>query len=187
VEPLTPAVHRAAVRLATAASVDADELATIAARTFPMACPPSTPPENIASFIDTNLSATRFAEYLSDPQRDIVTAQHDDRIIGYAMLVRGVGDDPDVQKAVAVRPAAELSKIYLLPEYHGAGVSIALMQLTLATASDWGARCVWLGVNQENQRAQRFYVKSGFKNNGTRTFQVGGRRENDYVMARELG
>ena len=181
-EPLTPAVHRA-----TTDSVDADELAAVAAQTFPLACPRSTPPDNIASFIDTNLSPTRFAEYLSDPQRAILTAQQDGRIIGYAMLIRGVSDDPDVQQAVAVRPAAELSKIYLLPEYHGAGVSTALMELILATATEWRVRSLWLGVNQENQRAQRFYVKSGFKITGTRTFQVGDRRENDYVMIHDLG
>jgi ribosomal protein S18 acetylase RimI-like enzyme len=189
-EPLT-----LAVRIATRDSmdsVDIDELAALAARTFPLACPPSTPLENIASFIDTNLSATRFADYLADPQRAILTAQQDNRIVGYAMLIRagsGVGDDiddTDVQRAVEIRPAAELSKLYLLPDYHGAGVATALMETTLATAAEWGARCVWLGVNQENQRAQRFYVKSGFKVNGTRTFQVGARRENDYVMVREL-
>ena len=180
-EPLTLAVH-----IATTDSVDAEELATVAARTFPLACPPSTPPENIASFIDTNLSATRFAQYLADPQRAILTAQRDGRIVGYAMLIRGVDDDTDVQRAVEIRPAAELSKLYLLPDYHGAGVATALMERTLATAAEWGTRCVWLGVNQENQRAQRFYIKSGFKINGTRTFQVGTRRENDYVMVREL-
>jgi len=180
-EPLTLAVH-----IATTDSVDAEELATVAARTFPLACPPSTPPENIASFIDTNLSATRFAQYLADPQRAILTAQRDGRIVGYAMLIRGVDDDTDVQRAVEIRPAAELSKLYLLPDYHGAGVATALMERTLATFAEWGARCVWLGVNQENRRAQRFYIKSGFKINGTRTFQVGARRENDYVMVREL-
>jgi ribosomal protein S18 acetylase RimI-like enzyme len=181
VEPLTLAVH-----IATTDSVDAQELAAVAARTFPLACPPSTPAENIASFIEANLSATRFAEYLADPQRAILTARRDGRIVGYAMLIRGVADDTDVQRAVEVRPAAELSKLYLLPDYHGKGVSTALMDTTLATAAEWGVRCVWLGVNQGNQRAQRFYVKSGFKVNGTRTFQVGARRENDFVMVREL-
>ena len=190
-EPLTgpaSASGRAvlAVHLATTDSVDAHELAAIAARTFPLACPPSTALENIASFIDTNLSATRFAEYLTDPQRAVLTAQQGGRIVGYAMLIRGVDDDTDVQRAVEIRPAAELSKMYLLPDYHGGGVSTALMELTLATAAEWGVRCVWLGVNQGNQRAQRFYTKSGFKINGTRTFQVGARRENDYVMVREI-
>ena len=165
-----------AVRVVTTDSVDTAELADVAARTFPLACPPTTAPENIASFIDANLSAERFAEYLADPHRAILTAAQGGRIIGYAMLVRGVADD-----------TAELSKIYVLPDYHGAGVSTALMDLTLATAEEWGARRVWLGVNQGNQRAQRFYAKSGFKVNGTRTFQVGTSRENDYVMVRELG
>jgi ribosomal protein S18 acetylase RimI-like enzyme len=166
----------------------AAELATVAAQTFPLACPPSTPAENIASFIEANLSAARFAEYLADPQRAVLTAVRNDRIVGYAMLIRGVSDDTDdtdVRRAVALRPAAQLSKLYLLPDYHGSGVASELMDTTLATAADWGVRCVWLGVNQENQRAQRFYLKSGFKVNGTRTFHVGDRRENDYVMVWE--
>jgi GNAT superfamily N-acetyltransferase len=184
VEPLR--TQSLAVRVVTTGSVDAEELAALAARTFPLACPPATAPENIASFIDTNLSAERFAEYLADPQHAILTAQQDGRIIGYAMLIRGVAEDPDVRRAVEIRPAAELSKMYVLPDYHGAGVSKALMERTLAAGADWGVRCVWLGVNQGNQRAQRFYAKSGFKINGTRTFQVGARREDDYVMVREV-
>ena len=143
-------------------------------------------PEDIASFIDTNLSAARFAEYLADPHRAILTAARNGRIIGYAMLVRGLGDDTEVQRAVRTRPAAELSKLYLLPDHHGAGVAAALMDLTLATAEQWGVRCVWLGVNQANQRAQRFYTKSGFTISGTRTFHVGARREDDFVMVREF-
>jgi ribosomal protein S18 acetylase RimI-like enzyme len=185
VEPLTPAVH-IATHFTSTDSVDTEELAAVAAQTFPLACPPSTPPENVASFIAENLSATRFAEYLADPQRAILTARRDGRIIGYAMLIQGVSADTDVQRAVEIRPAAELSKMYLLPEQHGSGASTALMDAALATATAWEVRSVWLGVNQENQRAQRFYVKSGFQVNGTRTFQVGTRREDDFVMVREL-
>lgn len=164
------------VRVVTAGCVDASKLADVAARTFPLACPPSTAPDDIVSFIDANLSAERFAEYLADPRRAVITAERDGRILGYAMLVR---DDAG--------ETAELSKIYVLPDQHGAGVAAALMSLALATAGDWGARRVWLGVNQANQRAQRFYAKSGFTVNGTRTFQVGAGVEHDYVMVRELG
>nr|WP_242670361.1 N-acetyltransferase [Mycobacterium decipiens] len=167
-------------------SVDPDELAAVAARTFPLACPPSVAREHISAFIDANLSAARFAEFLTDPQRAILTAQHDSRIVGYAMLIRGVPDNVEVQRAVELRPAAELSKLYVLADFHGAGVSPALMDAALATADRWAIRCVWLGVNQENQRAQRFYTKSGFRINGTRTFQLGTHRENDYVMIREV-
>ena len=92
------------------------------------------------------------------------------------MLVRGSADD-----------AAELSKIYVVADHHGGGVSTALLDRALAAAEDWGARRVWLGVNRANERAQRFYAKSGFRINGTRTFQLGSQLEHDYVMVRELG
>jgi len=182
VEPLT-----GTVQVAPADSGDALELAAVAAQTFPLACPPSASPENIASFIDANLSAARFAEYLGDPDRAIVTARQDGRIVGYAMLVRGVSDHPGVVHAVEIRPAAELSKMYVLPDRHASGVATRLMERMLAVAADWGVRCVWLGVNRANQRAQRFYLKSGFMINGTRTFQLGAHIESDYVMIRELG
>ena len=61
------------------------------------------------------------------------------------------------------------------------------MDSALAVAAEWSVRCVWLGVSKANQRAQRFYTKSGFRINGTRTFQVGAHLENDYVMVREVG
>jgi ribosomal protein S18 acetylase RimI-like enzyme len=143
--------------------------------------------ENIASFIAANLSPARFGEYLADPHRAILTAHHERLIVGYAMLIRGVAEDADVQRAVAIRPAAELSKMYVLPDRHGAGVATALMSRALAAAEDWGVACVWLGVNQANQRAQRFYTKSGFTISGTRTFQVGAGRESDFVMVRPSG
>jgi ribosomal protein S18 acetylase RimI-like enzyme len=168
-------------------SVDVAELADVAAQTFPLACPPTATSENIASFVDANLSADRFGEYLSDSQRAVLVARREYRIVGYAMLVRGVSDHPGVQQAVDLRPAAELSKLYLLPAYHGSGAATALTDSALAVAADWGVRCVWLGVSRANQRAQRFYVKSGFKVNGTRTFQVGTHFEDDFVMIREVG
>jgi ribosomal protein S18 acetylase RimI-like enzyme len=106
--------------------------------------------------------------------------------VGYVMLIRGVPDDDDVQKAVTLRPAVELSKMYVLPDCHGAGVSAALMTAALTEAGNLVAKSVWLGVNQHNQRAQRFYAKHGFSINGTKTFRLGAGIENDYVMVRPL-
>jgi ribosomal protein S18 acetylase RimI-like enzyme len=174
------------VRIATASTVDAVELAALAASTFPLACPPSVALADVTSFVDANLSDTRFAEYLADPQRRIFTAGHEGRIIGYAMLIAGVGDDPEVQRAVEIRPAAEISKMYVLAAHHGSGVATALMDAALAAAAEWGAGCVWLGVNQKNQRAQQFYKRYGFTVNGTRSFRLGAHTESDYVMLRPL-
>lgn len=49
----------------------------------------------------------------------LLTATSAGRIVGYAMMIRGVPDDPDVLRAVTLRPAVELSKMYVLPDSHG--------------------------------------------------------------------
>jgi ribosomal protein S18 acetylase RimI-like enzyme len=165
---------------------DLPELAAVAAATFPLACPPSSTPDNVAAFITENLSEERFADYLADPERVVLVARDEAGIAGYAMLIRGVPDDDDVQRAVEVRPAIELSKIYVLADRHGAGAAATLMTEALQQAATLGFSSVWLGVNQKNERAQRFYTKHGFTINGTKTFRLGAGIENDYVMVRPV-
>jgi ribosomal protein S18 acetylase RimI-like enzyme len=165
---------------------DLDELADVAAATFPLACPPSSPPEEIAAFIAAELSRQRFADYLADPSRTVLAARDGGRIVGYAILNDGLGHDPDVAQVVTTRPTVELSKIYVLPDSHGSGASAALMAAAIGRAHAAGARCVWLGVNQKNERAQRFYTKHGFAVAGTKTFPLGAHTEHDFVMVRPL-
>jgi len=172
--------------VAVADVADATELAYVAARTFPLACPPTATPENIAAFIDAHLSADRFVEYLADPQRVVLVAHDDGRIVGYCMLIRGLPDDEDVQQAVTVGPTVELSKMYVLPDNHGHGVSAALMKTTLERAAAMAVKSVWLGVNRQNQRAQRFYAKHGFTVTGTKTFHLGLGVEEDFVMVKAI-
>jgi ribosomal protein S18 acetylase RimI-like enzyme len=43
---------------------------------------------------------------------------------------------------------------------------------------------VWLGVNQLNARANRFYEKNGFAIVGEKKFLVGGKAEDDFVRER---
>jgi ribosomal protein S18 acetylase RimI-like enzyme len=174
------------VDVTTAVGADLAELAGVAARTFPLACPPSVTRENIRMFIDENLSEERLRGYLADPARILLAAREDGRMVGYAILIRGLPDDEDVRNAVTLRPTVELSKMYVLPDSHGAGVSAALMSEALGRATAMDARSVWLGVNQLNKRAQRFYAKHGFAVNGVKTFRLGAGIENDYVMVRPL-
>jgi ribosomal protein S18 acetylase RimI-like enzyme len=175
-----------AIDVAGAEEADLPELADVAARTFPLACPPSVTQENIAAFIDENLSQARLRDYLADSDRAVLAARDNGAMVGYVMLIRGVPDDDDVLKAVTPRPAVELSKLYVLPGSHGTGVSSALMTAARQHAINLGAKCMWLGVNQQNRRAQRFYTKHGFTINGTKTFRLGAGVENDYVMVRPL-
>ena len=165
------------VRVRVADSGDAAELADVAAATFPLACPPSARAEDVAAAIVANLSEERFAGYLRDPDRRVLAARDGGRIVGYAMLIR---DDSGPSTVV------ELSKIYLSPAHHRTGAASALMEAGLAWAAGAGAQSVWLGVNQANERAQRFYGKHGFEITGTRTFALGRSMQDDYVMTRVM-
>ena len=193
------------VQIRPAGEADAAALAALAAVTFPLACPPSTTPEAIADFIARNLTAGRFAEYLADPSRTLLVAVPDSAteagaalaaspeiaatggLVGWSMLIATEGgepSDPDAAAAVSARPAIELSKMYAHPAAHGSGIAGELMRATLEEVARGDASVVWLGVNQENARAIRFYEKHGFRIVGTKRFLVGERWEHDYVLER---
>ncbi|WP_309712577.1 N-acetyltransferase [Pseudolysinimonas sp.] len=160
--------------------------------TFPLACPPHTTDEAKAAHIAAHLTGERFDAYLADPARDLYLAEVDPstgsgrrgEAVGYTMLVAGDPTDPDVAAALTTWPTAELSKCYVLPGHHGAGIASGLMAATLEAARGRGAAAVWLGVNEENERAQAFYRKHGFVVVGRKRFLVGKAYEDDFVMER---
>ncbi|NEM92103.1 GNAT family N-acetyltransferase [Galbitalea soli] len=192
--------HR--IRLATA--LDPAALHEVAAATFPLACPPDTLPASIAAFIAEHLSEESFAGYLADPTRRLLVAEPEPsaspepesarvpapdtapRLAGYTMLVLAEPRDPDMRAALSIHPSAELSKVYVRPEHHGSGLAAALVAATVELARAEGAAGLWLGVNQENARANRFYEKQGFARVGSKKFLVGARYEDDFVRERAL-
>lgn len=174
-----------AVDIRPATDDDVAALALLAAETFPLAAPPDTAPESIAEFLAEHLSQERFAAHLADRSRDVLVAA-DGTLVGYVMLVDAEPLDADVLAAVTTRPTIELSKFYVSPAAHGQGLASQLMQATFAAAEDRGAASIWLGVNEQNERAQRFYAKHGFEQVGTKRFRVGARLEHDHVLERPL-
>lgn len=172
-----------------AAPEDAAALHELAAATFPLACPPESTTVDQSAFIDAHLSEASFRGYLADADRVVLVNEIDGRLVGYTMLVFGEPTDADVRASLGddrARPVAELSKCYALPSSHGSGVASRLLELTIDHARERGIRHVWLGVNQQNVRAQRFYAKHGFTTVGEKRFRVGERLENDYVLARPV-
>lgn len=184
------------VRIRSGSPADAPALAALAAVTFPLAAPDHTSAVAIADFVAEMLSSVRFATYLTDPSRVLLVAEPADGLeraglatsvgplVAYAMLVLGEPDDADVSAAVTTRPTVDLNKFYVHPDRHGTGVADELMQAVVDAARTWCSRSVWLGVNIENARANRFYDRHGFSMVGTRHFRVGDRLEDDFV--REL-
>jgi diamine N-acetyltransferase len=173
-----------AIRQAT--TVDAGALAALAAVTFPLACPPSASPGDIAAHLANTLSEEHFRTYLDDPDITILVIEAEGSLRGYSLLVNRPAADPDVSSALTLTPSVELSKCYVHPEHHGLGAAAELMHDSLQAAAATGGAGVWLGVNSQNARAIRFYEKSGFRKVGTKSFQLGTAVEHDFVLERGL-
>ncbi len=167
-----------------AGPADAAALHEVAAATFALACPPSTLASDIAEFVHHHLSAERMSQYLADPQRELFLATIGDETVGYTMLIYGDPGDDEVADALTARPTVQLSKCYVIPSQHGSGVASALVCATVEAARQRGVAAVWLGVNQQNERGNGFYEKSGFRRVGTRHFLIGDDLQDDFV--REL-
>jgi diamine N-acetyltransferase len=170
----------------TATADDAGALAALAAVTFPLACPPSAPPDAIAAHLANTLSDRHFRAYLADPDVTVLVIDADGGLRGYSLLVNRPATDPDVVSALEILPSVELSKCYVHPEHHGLGAAAELMHASLAAAAEAGGRGVWLGVNSQNARAIRFYEKSGFRKVGSKSFRLGSTVEHDFVLERAV-
>lgn len=76
----------------------------------------------------------------------------------------------------------ELQKIYILPEYHGAGAGTALLKeiknLALKIYPDY----IWLDTYVSNEKAIRLYEKNGFKKIGKKYFTIGTQTFEYHVM-----
>lgn len=174
---------------------DAAALAELAAATFALACPPHTTAAAVAVFLRDHLAERNFDEFLADPTKLILVAERDTAegdtaggptLLGYTLLIFGEPSDTDAQDAISIRPSVELSKCYFRAETHGDGISAPLLTATLDAARSRGAAGAWLGVNQVNGRAIRFYEKSGFRQVGMKRFRVGDDYEDDFVLERAL-
>jgi GNAT superfamily N-acetyltransferase len=191
--PQTPTASAPVPTFRVAVTADADEVAAVAARTFALACPPTTTAAAIAEHIRTVLSPARFRAHLADPAHRVLLAEVDGRPVGYTMLVAAPPADADVAGSLRLRPEVELSKVYVEAGMHGAGVGRPLMQATLRVARELAGERgrdaeagIWLGVNEHNARAIRFYERSGFRIVGTRSFHLADAVETDHVMEQPL-
>lgn len=181
-----PATTPVTVRRAN--ETDAEGLSRIAALTFPLACTPQTPADFLATHIATRLDPASFRRHVADPACTVLLA--DDGSggdpVGYTMLLLEEPTDPDVSRAIRLRPTVELARFYVHPEHHGSGTAGLLMERTLAAAADTDARGAWLGVSEDNARANAFYARHGFEPVGRKRFAIGDAWEDDVVRERVL-
>jgi len=188
-KPLTP--RNVVVR--EARSSDAASIASIGAATFEASFGHSMPKEHLDDYLSTTYTEATFLKELSNPSDQFFIAELplDDSSqstpIGFIQVRKG-STEPCIPKDI---PGIEIYRIYVSKDHLGAGAGKVLMERGIQWAEDQLAKqrgsseekaLIWLGVWEENLKAQRFYARFGFEQVGTHDFVIGDTTQTDWIM-----
>ncbi|KAK5197186.1 hypothetical protein LTR72_000411 [Exophiala xenobiotica] len=166
-----------------ARSGDAEHLARLGAHVFSITYGHSVEPHEMQAYLDESYSIEATAKDISDPNKDMILATDQESIIvGFALLTRGTSE-PCIAH---LDNLVELQRIYIHPSYQGHGVGKVLANTLETMAREQSFRYMWLGVWEENLKAQKVYERLGYKTVGDRNFVVGGIVQTGLIMLKEL-
>jgi ribosomal protein S18 acetylase RimI-like enzyme len=131
--------------------------------------------EDLEDFLGT-MTADRLRAEIEDDRYLFRLAFDSARLVGYVKL------GPPELPVETPPDGIELCQLYVLKDWHGAGIAAALMDWAVATAAKRGARHIQLSVYVDNHRARRFYERYGFHQVGRYDFMVGSHADEDVVL-----
>jgi ribosomal protein S18 acetylase RimI-like enzyme len=135
---------------------------------------------DIAQYVLSELTAERYLALLKDPAIHLFVAEHDENLVGVAVVKFGV------QCPTGEGSAVELLALYVQEHFVGQGIGKALLQAAEAKAREQSGSALWLTVNAKNAEAIAFYEHQGYSKVGTAYFVLGeGRHENHVLIGRD--
>ena len=158
---------------------DCEAVAKLAKKTFVDAFGHLYKPENLLHHLLQKFSAAFFVEAL-ESGNSILMLKDAGQLIGYAQ----VGHLSLPVKPPIPRGAQEIHRVYIDKEFQGRGLGKALMLHILSLPRIATAATVYLGVWEENIRAQHLYTLYGFASVGKYLYQVGDQFDREIIMAR---
>jgi len=133
---------------------DADAIANVHIASWRAAYRGQLPDAYLAA-LDTERSARGWSQTLADSKSDVVVAEQDRNIVGFASLSPSRDADADSK-------VGEITSIYLLSEYWRRHIGTELFEALLQCASKRGYSEITLWVLASNQQARDFYESRGF-------------------------
>ena len=154
---------------------DAEALAAFACASFIDTFGHLYPPQDLADFLAASHTLALYEAYARDPRLHLRLATREGAIVGYSKT----GDvELHVDDAARCR---ELHRLYVDASVKGEGVAKTLMDELLAWCRAQDAAALYLGVWENNHRAQAFYKRYGFEHIGEHDFMVGQTRDRDFI------
>lgn len=171
------------INVRDAVDEDIDSIASLGAHVFSTTFGYSVPAHELQAYLDEAYSIPATRQDVKDPNKDMIVATTaDNTVIGFALLTRGTSE-PCI---VHLDKTVEFQRIYVHPDYHGLGVGKILASRIEAMAKDQGFKHIWLGVWEENLKAQKVYEKLGYVQVGEHDFTIGEVVQTDNIMVKPL-
>lgn len=140
-------------------------------------------PDDLQHFLNDCKSETALKEQLQHPATLYYMAYHQDEPAGVLKL--NMDTPPDTGVSLPGR-VMQLEKIYVLQRFQGKKIGKALLQFTYQVAALNSVDTIWLGVWENNVKAQGFYLNEGFEKFGAHHFMVGNARDTDWLLKKNL-
>jgi len=124
-----------------------------------------------------------YGAWLSDPNYKLWLAEIDpgSAPVGFMVIAPAQLPLPDISER-----DLEIKRIYLLHPFQGSGLGKRMVTAAKEHARASAADRLLLGVYANNETAIGFYQRAGFRQLGSRKFNVGGRDYDDHIMGLSL-
>jgi len=155
---------------------DADRLAVLAMQVWLHTYATAGISPEIAGYVQRELTPENYATLLQDPTRQVLVAEQEARLLGFA-VVKLQAPCPTAHAS-----ATELQTLYVQAHFAGRGLGSLLLKQAEAAAALQGHGRLWLKVNAMNHRAIAFYAHHGYTRVGTAYFELGAARHENHVL-----
>ncbi|KAF4548664.1 Hypothetical protein D9617_26g078770 [Elsinoe fawcettii] len=175
--------NSAAISVRKAKVEDAAQIAGTARHVFSISFGHTVTKDQLAKYLDETYTAELMAKEIQDSTKQMLVAvDASDRVAGFILMVR----DSDEECVRSYEKRVEMLRFYVHTDYHGQGVGKALATELENIARAEGMKHIWLGVWENNHKAQAVYKKMGFKKVGQHVFDLGGDLQTDDILIKQL-
>lgn len=182
---MTQATHLP-TQIRPAKQEDASAIARLGAQVFSTTFGYSMPASDLEAYLAESYSPSAILADLANSSKDtfvVGPSSNLNHVLGFATLTRRTVE-PCIKHLEGT--TVELQRLYIEPDSHGQGLGKSLIAHVETIARHEGFTTMWLGVWEENVKAQQVYGRLGYKSVGNHEFVMGSCRQTDWIMLKDL-
>lgn len=132
--------------------------------------------EAIADYTRTEFTPEKYQAIQKDPTTHVWVAERGSCFIGFAVLKL------EASCPTSNLTLAELQTLYVQTHFVRQGVGRQLLSVAENTATNETGMPLWMSVNASNVNAIDFYLRHGYKKQGTTDFVLSQKRHKNFIL-----